>query len=115
MTTENWQVVMLRKNFHFYHQWAFQQGTRSFAWHNSAINSESFVDKQFWQKIKFVSLWQQQAWRTILCEYNSGTFRISWHTHNYAEYKQHTENTKTSCEISLLLEFFQGAVAEDSD
>ena len=60
------------------------------------IDSESFVDEWFWQKVKFVSLWQQQAWRTALCECDLKTFKIDQHTHDCTECRQYIENAKTS-------------------
>ena len=92
---------MLRRDFcfyslsHHYHQWALQQNMRSFVQCDSVINLESFVNKWFWQKVEFVSFWQQQAWKTVLCECDSEIFRINQHTYNYAECKWHTENIKT--------------------
>ena len=76
MMTENWLVAMLREEFcfyslfHHYHWQAFQQNTRSFVQHDSAIDSELFVNEQFWQRVESVSLQWQWAWRTVLYEYN---------------------------------------------
>ena len=81
--------------FHHYHQQTLQQDTRSFVQHDSAINSEFFINEQFWQRAESVFLQQQQAWRTILYEYNLEIFRIVQCIYNHAEYKQHTENKKT--------------------
>ena len=66
MMTENWLVVMSRKEFcfyslfHHYCQQALQQDMKSFAWCNSVIDSELFIDEQFWQKVRSISL--QQWW-----------------------------------------------------
>ena len=93
---KRWRDFHFHSLFHHYHQWALWQGTRPFAQHNSAINLESFINKWFWQKVKFISLQQQQAQRTALYECDSETFRINQHTHNCVECKWHTENMKTS-------------------
>ena len=101
MTTESQLIAMLRKDFHFhslfhhYNQQALQWDMRFFVQCDSVINSELFIDEWFWWRNKFVFLQQWWAWRTILCKYNSETFRINWYTHDYAEYRQHTENAKT--------------------
>ena len=82
MTIENWWVVMLRKDFCFhslfyhYHQQALWQDMKSFVQYDSAINLESFVAEWFWQRVKFISLQWQQAWRTVLYKYNLRTFKI---------------------------------------